>query len=414
MLRWLAALLMVLLAAPALAHLTPNTEIALDFGERTVVAELTIPVSEFNYARGRPLGAIKAERASIAAYLGERMRVTAPDGRSWALGFEEVRVSDDPASPDLIARVRLTPPQGANPRRFTLRYSAVIDSAPNHFALVFARSDYGAGRLDAEPALLGGLRKSATEIEIDRGKASGWRGFAAAIHLGAEHIAEGHDHLLFLIALILPAPLIAASGRWAGYAGARPMLRTLVAVVTAFTIGHSVTLIGGAFFDWRLPSQPVEVLIALSILISAAHALRPIFPRREALVAGLFGLVHGLAFATLIGDYGLEPMQKAASILGFNIGIELIQLAVIAAVAPSLMIFARTDAYRPLRIIGACFAAVAAAAWMVERLLGTENIVAGTIDAWLGYSVWLIAALAVGALGMLGSQCFRFPQPRSG
>ncbi len=106
-------------------------------------------------------------------------------------------------------------------------------------------------------------------------------------------------------------------------------------MVTAFTIGHSITLIGGAFFGWALPSRPVEVLIAISILVSAIHACRPLFPGREAWVAGGFGLVHGLAFATLIGRFGLEPLQKAQSILGFNLGIELVQLGVVLAILPA-------------------------------------------------------------------------------
>lgn len=410
---WLIALIALLFAPAAQAHLSPNSAIHLDFGERRVAAELVIPLSELDYARGRKLRSLAAERGAVEAYLIERIGVTGPDRRPWAVTIDELRVTSD-ASPDLVARLTFVPPPGASPRRFTLRYSAVIDSAPNHFALVFARSDYGAGQLDGKPTLLGGLQKSVTTVAVDRGEPSGWAGFAASVRLGMAHIVEGHDHLLFLIALILPAPLLASGGRWSSYAGGRTMARRLVAVVTAFTVGHSVTLIGGAFFGWRLPAQPVEVLIALSVLISAVHALRPLFPGREGVAAGLFGLVHGLAFATLVGDYGLEPGQKAQSILGFNIGIELIQLAVVAAVAPSLAIFARTPAYPPLRVAGACFAGVAAAAWMTERLFGTENVVAGAIDSWLGHGAWLIAALAVGAAVMLGNQGLRSPPARLG
>lgn len=400
--RWLLALAALLLAQPAAAHLSPNSAINLDFGERRVAAEIVVPLSELDYARGRKLASLAAERPAVEAYLRERIAVSTPEGRPWRLAFESIDIVRDEGPPDLVARLSLVPPEGESARRFLLRYSAVIDSAPNHFALVFARSDYGGGRLHGEPALIGGLQKSVTTLAVDRGEASAWAGFAASIGLGMEHIVAGHDHLLFLVALILPAPLLVSGGRWGGYAGGRTMARRLVAVVTAFTIGHSLTLIGGAFFGWRLPAQPVEVLIALSVLVSAMHALRPLFPEREGVAAGLFGLVHGLAFATLVGDYGLEPMQKAQSILGFNLGIELIQLAVVAAVAPSLAIFARTPAYRPIRIAGACFAAVAAAAWMAERLLGAENAVAGAIGALLGHGGWLIAALAVGALMMLG------------
>src|SRR5438045_3779903 len=127
----------------------------------------------------------------------------------------------------------------------------------------------------------------------------------------------------------------AARTMWRGWRCARRPARRctlgrLAGVVSAFTLGHSVTLIGGAFFGWRLPAQPVEVAIAVSILVSAVHAARPLFAGREPWVAAGFGLVHGLAFATVIGNFGLDPLEKAQSILGFNLGIELVQLAVVA------------------------------------------------------------------------------------
>jgi hypothetical protein len=223
------------------------------------------------------------------------------------------------------------------------------------------------------------------------------------------HIAEGHDHLLFLIALLLPAPVLAAGRRWNGYGGWRHTLRTLVAVVSAFTVGHSVTLIGGAFFGWQLPVQPVEVGIAVSILVSAIHAWRPLFPGREAFVAAGFGLIHGLAFATLIGRFGLDPMQKAKSILGFNLGIELVQLMVVAAVMPALVMLAHTRWYAVFRPAGAVLAGVAATAWILERSLGVDNPVGRAIDTGLNHAPWLFAALIAGALLAFAAE--RWPQP---
>jgi hypothetical protein len=270
---------------------------------------------------------------------------------------------------------------------------------PNHIVLVVARNDFAGGHLTERAEMLGGLQSGAMTLHIDRGRGSDWRGFVSAIGLGMHHIAEGHDHLLFLIALLLPAPVLAAGRAWNGYGGWRHTLHGLVAVVSAFTVGHSVTLIGGAFFGWRLPAQPVEIGIALSILVSAIHAWRPLFPGREAYVAAGFGLVHGLAFATLIGRFGLEPLQKAKSILGFNLGIELVQLMVVAAVMPALVLLARTRWYPAVRSTGAVFAGIAATAWILERALGIDNPVGRAIDAGLGHAPWLLAGLtAVAAL----------------
>jgi hypothetical protein len=392
LLLWLALLLV---AAPAAAHLTPNSEIRLDFGASRVEAEVIIPLAELSFALRRQLPARlgPVRDADVHAYLADRFAVP-----GWRVRMTAIDVVHEAGPPDLRARFLLTPPPGASPRRFDLRYSAVIDRVPNHIVLVVARNDFAGGHLSQRPQMLGGLQNGATTLRIARGAGNDWRGFVSAVQLGMHHIAEGHDHLLFLIALLLPAPVLAAGARWNGYGGLRHTGRTLLAVVTAFTIGHSLTLIGGAFFGWRLPAQPVEIGIAVSILVSAVHAWRPLFAGREAWVAAGFGLVHGLAFATLIGRFGLDPLQKAKSILGFNLGIELVQLLVVAAVMPALILLARTRFYPAVRIAGAVLAGVAAIAWIIERTLGTDNPVGRAIDAGLGHAPWLLGLLTIAAL----------------
>jgi hypothetical protein len=188
--------------------------------------------------------------------------------------------------------------------------------------------------------------------------------------LGMRHIAEGTDHLLFLLVLLLPAPLLASGSRWTGPAGMRRTLRRVFGIVTAFTVGHSLTLMLAVFGNWTVPAQPVEVMIAVSILVSAVHAFRPIFPGREAVVAGLFGLVHGLAFAATLDQLGLGIWQRLAGTLAFNLGIETMQLLVVAVALPMLLMASRTAAYRALRAAGAILAGVAALYWLVERLQG--------------------------------------------
>lgn len=381
------------MAAPAFAHLTPNSEIGLEIGQNRIEGTIVIPLGELQYAEPafaglKPGGIGTGESGRIDRYLRSHLAVRSRDGRAWAIRVTRVSISDDFS--DLEARVDLRPPAGASVRMLSLRYDAVIDQVPNHIALVALKSDFDAGHLD-QPKLLGALRQGSETMVIDRGAGNGWRGFVAAIGLGIHHIAEGHDHLLFLIALLLPAPLLAARGRWGAYAGWSRTVRSLAFIVTAFTVGHSLTLIGGAVFGWELPAQPVEILIALSILISAIHAWRPLFPGREALVAGGFGLVHGLAFATIVGRIGLDPWQKAVSILGFNLGIELIQLLVVAAVMPALILLARSEHYRVIRPWAAALAAIAAILWIIERASGEDFAPARLVDDMLGHMPWVLA-----------------------
>jgi hydrogenase/urease accessory protein HupE len=217
-------------------------------------------------------------------------------------------------------------------------------------------------------------------------------GFEGAFHLGVRHIAEGTDHLLFLLVLLLPAPLLVCGGLWDRCASVQRSLLQIVRIVTAFTLGHSLTLALAAF-GLQLPSRPVEVLIAVSILVSAIHAIRPLFPGREVVIAAFFGLIHGLAFASALGDLGFSSWYRLVSLLGFNLGIEAMQLTVVAVTLPSLVLLSRTRAYALLRGGGACFAAIAALGWIVERSFNTENVIDPFVESVARHASWIATAL---------------------
>jgi hypothetical protein len=220
-------------------------------------------------------------------------------------------------------------------------------------------------------------------------------GLPSMFRLGMHHIAEGTDHLLFLISLLLPAPLLVVRSRWAGSVSVRRSLIQILRVVSAFTVGHSITLAFAALGFISVPSQLVEVLIAFSILVSAAHALRPLFPGREMMIASVFGLVHGLAFASTLKNLGLGPWERVVSILGFNLGIETMQLIIVAGILPSLVILSRTAAYRVFRFTGALFAGVVSLAWIAERLFDLRSSVNVVVDVVAHHAVWIAVSLVV-------------------
>ncbi len=197
--------------------------------------------------------------------------------------------------------------------------------------------------------------------------------FASLFRLGMRHIAEGTDHLLFLLVLLLPAPLLAVGSRWKRTASVRQSLVRILGIVTAFTIGHSITLSLAAMNFVHVPERPIEVLIAVSILVSALHALRPLFPGREAWIAAFFGLIHGLAFAATLDRLGLSRWERVAGILAFNLGIETMQMLVVAAILPSLLLLSRTKGYSWVRIGGAVFAGMASSGWIAERLFDVQT-----------------------------------------
>ncbi|HEX5068323.1 MAG TPA: HupE/UreJ family protein [Myxococcota bacterium] len=177
--------------------------------------------------------------------------------------------------------------------------------------------------------------------------------------LGVEHILTGFDHLLFVFGLVLLVR------------GGRPLLWT----VTAFTLGHSVTLSLAALGYVHFPSAWIEVLIAGTILLLAAELARPdpdprdLMRRLPWLVAGGFGLLHGLGFAGALAEVGLPADEIPLALFSFNVGIEVGQLAFVAVVLAARWLLARPLerapgwlAHAPVTVMGAL-----AAYWCLER-----------------------------------------------
>jgi hydrogenase/urease accessory protein HupE len=193
-----------------------------------------------------------------------------------------------------------------------------------------------------------------TEVVIGEASASVGATFRRFFVLGVEHIATGYDHVLFLLALLL-----VGGG-----------LRSLVAIVTAFTVAHSLTLSLAVLDVVQLPSRLVESVIALSI---AWVALENIFidqSRGRWRITFAFGLVHGFGFASILRDLHLPAQGLAVSLLAFNLGVEAGQLVVVLVAYPLAAAIQRSPQRR--RLIGVASAGILVLAlwWFVERAFG--------------------------------------------
>ncbi|MDO7844856.1 HupE/UreJ family protein [Hymenobacter sp. M29] len=413
---FLAALLLLLLSSPAArAHPMPNSVVLLDLHPGGVAAEVQLPLGQLEIAFGHnitehPETLVQRLGPELRAYIQQHVRPETPDGQPWAVAVRELRIgsaeqTDTGPYQELTAQLWLTPPAGATARAFAFRYDVIVHQLVTHVALVSVRRDWEVGRVGAEqPIDVGVIRLDVVNnvippLFISQAGGGWWAGFRGMVALGARHIAEGTDHLLFLLVLLLPAPLLLTKARrWGRFGGVRYALGRLLRVVSAFTLGHSVTLLAGALGWLRLPAQPVETLIAVSILVSAGHAVRPLFPGREGWVAAGFGLVHGLAFASTLAELHLPAGPMALSILGFNIGIELMQLFVIALTVPWLLLLSQTPGYAAVRVAGAVVAAVAALGWLVERISAQANPLTALVARVAQHAPWLLAALAMVAV----------------
>ena len=407
LLRRIFLALLLVTMAPAWGHPMPSSAVVLRLHRTAIDAELTLPTIELALGWDKPLPpdaarTIREYGDDLKDYVRAHVRPVAPDGRPWTVTVRSLTPIAAPApnpfvasSPDVRVSLTMTPPPGAPADRLILHYDVIFHRLITHTAIVSIASDWRNGVAGGPPVLLGTMRDTEPSLTIDRSQGGWFRGFAALFRLGARHIAEGTDHLLFLLALLLPAPLVAAGMRWGGYAGGRAALRRIVKIVSAFTIGHSATLLLGALGWARLPGAFIESAIALSIFVSAVHALVPIFQGKEIFIAGGFGLVHGLAFAETLTGFGFDPVTLASSVVAFNLGIEAVQLLVILMTMPWLLLLARTPAYPPFRIVAACLTGVAALGWMAERALGWDNPVAPLVEQAAAHALWLVAGLAV-------------------
>jgi hypothetical protein len=411
----LLTLLLLLAGTAAQAHPMPNSVVLLDLHPGGVAAELQLPLPELQAAFGHDV-ALRAETLvarlgpELQAYIARHVRPVSPDGQPWTVAVRALRVQTAEQTAtgpyqELTAHLWLTPPAGATARTFTFDYDVIVHQVVTHVALVSIRRDWEQGRMAGEaPMEVGVIRLDVRNnvvpaLFISQAGGGWWAGFRGMVALGMRHIAEGTDHLLFLLVLLLPAPLRRVKGlRWGRFGGVRHSLGQLLKVVTAFTAGHSITLLAGALGWLRLPGQPVEILIAVSILVSAGHALRPLFPGREAWVAASFGLVHGLAFASTLAELQLPAGPMALSILGFNLGIELLQLLVVACTVPWLLLLSQTPSYPTVRVSGAVLAALAALAWIAERISTQANPLSALVARVAQYAPWLLAGLAVAAV----------------
>jgi hypothetical protein len=238
---------------------------------------------------------------------------------------------------------------------------------PRHEAIVSVHAPGAAG--DASV-----VRAVEPILRVHAGEAIGLAGWVGA---GIEHIWDGRDHVSFVLALLLVVMLVRPRGPGEAWTTRGPLatLRRTATIITAFTVAHSLSLIAASLGWVSLPSRFVESMIAFSILYTAIENLvRPDVPYRFVLTFA-FGLVHGLGFASVLQEM-LPPDHVIAPLLGFNLGVEIGQLVIVAIALPLAWLCARelgAPRYRR-RVLPALSIAIAliAAKWLIERVAGSS------------------------------------------
>jgi hypothetical protein len=186
---------------------------------------------------------------------------------------------------------------------------------------------------------------------------------------GVWHVLIGYDHIAFLFLLLLPSVLHGSSAGWTMVTRLRDGIRDMVVIVTAFTVAHSITLGLAVSGLVQVPVQPIEVAIAGSIVVAGVINLFPAVSRWRLGLAFGFGLIHGFGFANALQEIGGGGVRLAPMLGGFNLGVEIGQLLIVAAILPLLWILGRTPLYAT-RIMPALSLATAmtGAIWFAGRL----------------------------------------------
>lgn len=201
---------------------------------------------------------------------------------------------------------------------------------------------------------------------------SAWAVFGHYLIEGVWHIWIGLDHILFLLSLLLLAPLLPRGERvshWVPQPAIRPALLDVLTVITAFTVAHSITLGLAIFGVVALPAVLIETVIAASVVLAALNNLLGGFSLKRWRLAFVFGLIHGFGFANVLLDLDLPATQLAVALGGFNLGVELGQLAIVAVFFPIAWALRHTAFYRRGVVVGGSIGiAVIGAWWIAERL----------------------------------------------
>ncbi len=308
------------------------------------------------------------------AYLRAGVRVSTEDGGACAQ--TRAALARDPREPE--ATLELTAVFSCPARsRLHLHYELFFET--DRFHQAFMRLGAGLASAGGEGSLV--FRDGAREavlVALSSANEHGSfaRDVAAYLKLGGIHILTGYDHLCFLMALLLAAGLSRRSSRHAPSAIAqaaspREAIVRTIRLVSAFTIAHSLTLISQAFHPGLVSARWVEPAIAFSVAYVGVENLLPRLPRfRYGVVFG-FGLVHGLGFASVLHEIGLPKRGFLLSLIAFNLGVELGQLAVLSLAFPIVLMAARRNPITYERWglrLGSTVISVLGVVWLIARL----------------------------------------------
>ncbi|MBM4265106.1 MAG: HupE/UreJ family protein [Deltaproteobacteria bacterium] len=345
-------------AAPAAAHQADTSYLDVAVGSEAIDAKVVLDlhvlrrIVDLDADGDHRIDAGEREHAgrAVQSYLAKRIELSLDGGAPslgeplapvWPPKIESVR---ERSFPQTLVAFPFRRPLAAYPELLTVSLAVWPELGPSHTNLTHVREE---GREELEIVF--------TEAEPDfdyftEAPPSRLRQFGQFVILGVQHIYGGLDHVLFLIGLLVVS-----------------RLRELIGIVSSFTVAHSITLAVAGLGLVQLPSRWIEVAIALTIVWIAVENLWRSGHAARWRLTFAFGLVHGFGFAGVLRELDLSSSGLMRSLAGFNVGVELGQIALVLACYPVFALLGRTR-YGTIAAKGVSLAVgVAGLAWLVER-----------------------------------------------
>jgi hypothetical protein len=364
--RVVAALVLFLLACACYAHKPSDSYLSFEVREDSLKGRWDLALRDLEYAVGLDdngdgditWGELRHNREAVNRYALDHLQLSV-DNTICGLSPDAVEV--DKHSDGAYAVLHFIATCPALDSHLTIRYTLFFDLDAQHRGLWHmdhnGRSETGIFATDHR----------SEDIAVT-GAPGLLHAFLRYSHEGVRHIWTGYDHVLFLLSLLLPSVLVREGKRWLPVAALRLALVDVIKVVTAFTLAHSVTLSLAVLHVIEVQTRLVESVIALSVMFAAINNLKPLVSEKRWLVAFVFGLMHGLGFASVLTDLGLPSSSRMLALAAFNVGVEGGQLAIVALFVPIAYTLRQTRFYNNVILnLGSLLISLLALVWFLQR-----------------------------------------------
>lgn len=329
-------LLIGLFPGMAQSHQTSTSYLSLNTGqEGEIVASYQVKIEDLSWLidfdENNDLavswGEVKQRKPALTMWLQQHLILTNEAQSCGPINLIQLLTDAHFNEPYLVMDFSLNCQQT---KELVLTYTGLYDLNNKHKLIVdYQDNDQRSNRI---------MHQQQQQISFSSQQPNHWLTLVEYIYQGVVHILIGLDHVLFVLCLLLAAVL--RKNQDGSIISIKATIWHVLALVTTFTLAHSVTLILTATHWLSFSSRWVEIIIATTVALTALHNLSP-FIKKLVLVTFVFGLFHGMGFAGVLGELGLPSNAKLLPVLGFNVGVELGQIMIIAILLPVLLVIQR-------------------------------------------------------------------------